>query len=36
VDKYKASTDVMGRESNVIKSKPPNNGVCYKKKVIDK
>ena len=36
VDKYKASTDVMGRESNVIKSQIPSNGVCYKKRVIDK
>ena len=36
VDRYKASTDVRGRESNVIKSQIPNKGVCYKKKVIDK
>jgi hypothetical protein len=36
VDRYKASTDVRGRESNVIKSQNPNNGVCYKKEVIDK
>jgi hypothetical protein len=31
VDKYNTSTDLKGRESNVIKYEDPNKGVCYKK-----